>query len=181
MRIRKEKKLICTWLGPCYLIFLGFLLACTLYKPDELELMATETPYPFVTSTTPNADTNIFGDSEESGYSTALYLRNCTLMKSFGVGLIRDGTGGEDGDKVLTAIFDELNEAYQSAYPDDDLELHARNYTSNKDIDDFVASKDYYGDALCFAIGWDKFDIDTHEFSVNLRWNYGSIPSTRLP
>ena len=39
-----------------------------------------------------------------------------------------------------------------------------------------------YGDfELCFAYGWDKFNPDEHEYSFDLRFNYGDVPEPRAP
>lgn len=63
----------------------------------------------------------------------------------------------------------------------DGFVLSAKNFDSNKDLDNFVNSQAYYDDALCFAIGWNEFSKEENKFAVNLRWNYGEILPPRLP
>lgn len=75
----------------------------------DLQLYATDAPYPYVTSSTPTASENYFGESLEEGFSTSLNLRNCTLLKRFEIGLVKDGVGGDEGFNVLQAIFEEIN------------------------------------------------------------------------
>jgi len=124
--INRRKTVVIHILCPLLTAIVTYFLMLPLYSPDKIKLQATDQPW--VTSTTPNADTNNFFDSS-SGYNTPLNLRNCTLTKSFSIGLIKeDAYGNVDGYDILIAAFDELNEAYKSANAADGFELKIKEF-----------------------------------------------------
>ena len=129
----------------------AFWLILPLYSPDKLKLYATDQPW--VTSTTPNADTNNFFDSS-SGFNTHLNLANCTLTQSFWIGLVEEDTSGNtDGYSILTAAFDELNEAYKSAHITNGFELKIKEFKNNEELESYVKNIMYaYGEKICFAL-----------------------------
>ena len=98
-------------------IIMLFIAAVSIYAPTVIQLQSTSHAY--VTSTSPNIDTNYFYD-DSTVFHTTLALRNCTLLERRKIGIVKyksdDETVSQQSLEVLEAVFDEINEAYQSAY-----------------------------------------------------------------
>ena len=112
-----------------------------------------------MTSTTPNALDNNFYDST-STFNTPLSLRSCSLYKDFYIGIVQDEIGCDYndpnnvcGDKVLDAIFKEINDAFSSA-SQEGLTLMPKYFANRDDMEDYVKKKSYRENSLCFALGW---------------------------
>ena len=83
---------------------------------------------------------------------------------------------------VLTKIYEEIAEAYKTANEDvGGYTLRSHEFESNEQLDDHINQYSYRTKALCFAIGWHEFSPDKHAYSIDLRWNYGTILDTRMP
>ena len=54
-------------------------------------------------------------------------------------------------------------------------------FETNSEVNDYVEKFYYREEALCFVLGWDKYEPSEHKFAINLRWNFGDILNTRLP
>ena len=105
-------------------------------------------------------------------------------MKRFEIGLVQQYDGYEtdvQGWSILKDIFDEINEAYTTANIAHGFTLSKKIFKTDEDLDDFVKSNAYFDNALCFALGWNEFSKTYQKYEFNLRWNYGTILSPRLP
>jgi len=91
--------------------------------------------------------------------------------------------GNTDGYEILTAAFDELNEAYMTANVADGFELKIKEFQTMDELDSYVNEVSYFfaDKALCFALGWHQFTPSENSFIFDLRWNYGDIFQTRRP
>ena len=76
--LHRDKGACIPILFPILGIIMIFLAAVTIYMPGPIKLQSTA--HSFVTSTTPNNDTNFFDSDENSSFHTMLAFRNCTLL-----------------------------------------------------------------------------------------------------
>jgi len=124
---RKKLALFCTLLVP--LLLISFLAVLKRQLAPTEHSWTTSSEQAFVTSSTPNVDTNYFY-SESSGYNTSLNLTDCTQRGARIVGLVTpllDPAGSED---ILFAAFRDINQAYKSA--NDGLELTVMQFNSSQ-------------------------------------------------
>ena len=56
--------------------------------------------------------------------------------------------------------------------------LESINFKDDDSLNDHVKKKDYADHGICFALGWNKFDLDSKTFDINLRWNPSQGPRT---
>ena len=59
--------------------------------------------------------------------------------------------------------------------------MSMKEFTTTSELHDYVEAFHYRMHALCFVIGWQEYDPSEHKYAFDLRWNFGSILSTRLP
>ena len=142
-------------------------------------MRATDPDQYFVTTTTPSASENYFV-AEDSGFSTDIDLRNCTLTKSFKVGLVQS-EGNEEAYSLLEGIFDEISNMYDSNNEGVGTKLEIMQFSSTEELEDYVDDFKYFQNRLCFALDWQEFNPDAHIYKLQIRMNYGDVPDTRLP
>ena len=52
-------------------------------------------------------------------------------------------------------------------------------FKDNESLNAYVKKKDYANQGLCFALGWNQFDLDSKKFDIDLRWNPSQGPRTQ--
>ena len=115
------------WISICgfpLFLYILILVMCSVYTPKQIMLNATAPGQYYVTSTTPNATENYFY-SADSGFNTSLSLKQSSLYNNTSVVLVLGSN--EQGNAVLQAIFDELNQAFASA-SNEGLQLYKREF-----------------------------------------------------
>lgn len=134
-----------------------------------------------VTSSSFTEASNVFVDAS-SGFSTTQEFSKCRGLNAFTIGIVSDGSFGEEADTALQTIFDEINKAFKNI---DSNGLNPKPFTSWDEVNAFVASADYNQNALCFTYGWEKFstEVSAREFSLDIRTLYeqSDMPDTNLP
>ena len=106
-------------------------------------------------------------------------FRNCTLFNALQVGLVKPSSNSAEANDILDAIFNEVHDIYEST--DGRGEFQPVVFNSYDEVDSRVKSHSYVDDMLCFVIGWNEFEPETHTFDLEIGYNYMWLPPSRLP
>ena len=153
------------------LICVGIVIVMKLYFVGPVQYNI----YPFdqyaVVSSETNP-TNYWVDGNETqGLNTTLTLQNCTDWGWTRVGLIKpEGLEHNDGNIALDNIFEKINASYSHNWEGNHT-LDLIVFPDDANLTSYVKSLDYADHGLCFALGWNQFNVLNWTFDIDLRWN----------
>ena len=118
-----------------------------------------------------------FASDPDSLLTTTQDFKQCRLARSTNIGIFKSNTGDSAADTeanaILRSIYTEINTAFQHAVPDSE-ELNMVEFDSQGELDDYVLSKEYQTNALCFTMQWNKYVMDetSPQFNLEILTNY---------
>ena len=112
-------------------------------------------------------------------------FQNCTLTESLRIGLV-EKSGQDEANALLENIFDEIAAMYKANNPQPDPhqaynEMSGVVFSTTEELETYVNRRHYYEERLCFALDWEEFDPEESIFKLQIRYNMGDVPDTRLP
>lgn len=98
-------------------------------------------------------------------YKTTQDFEQCLLTQADTIGLINtvDDTAAVDG---LVQIYEAVSNSYESIGTGN--KLLSKTFTSQDDADDYITSKNYATNKLCFTMQWAEWDPTNAKYSLEI-------------
>ena len=120
---------------------------------------------------------------DDADFQSSYLLKNCTLRERYIIGIVKeDDKGSSDGWEVMLAVFKDISERFNAANAAyGQPVMKSKIFDREADLDDYVSEFNYPKEAMCFAMQWQEFNVETKTFDFAMRMNHGETLANRYP